>query len=297
MGSTAAPDIKSTETLYEFSATRPSLSPAFNLYDAGPQAIPSNMSKSLSTSSPTESRLHVAGLTVLAHAVTHQLPKPDLARVLPRANANVNHQDRYSEVALFSALQQNNVAEIESVLEHGADLEVVEADRLTQWSFYLSCGPLGGCRGIEVGVVVSKWVQRRDRNEAPRLEKKCNGCGEDELPLKKCGRCQVARYYSVDCRRAHRAFHLPVPEDKTFFFLRQSMGRCACITPPASLLSAKYRHQTILHHSGIALPTAMVTQQLLGISQSIPPSHLRGAHVPRNESTKGMVIKVQLPLN
>jgi len=35
-------------------------------------------------------------------------------------------------------------------------------------------------------------VQRREGKEAPRLEKKCDGCGEDELPLENCGRCQVA---------------------------------------------------------------------------------------------------------
>lgn len=51
-------------------------------------------------------------------------------------------------------------------------------------------------------------------------------------------------------------------------------------------------------NSGTALPTVMVTGQLLGISQSTPPSNSLGAHVPSNESTKSMLIKVQkLPLN
>ena len=52
-------------------------------------------------------------------------------------------------------------------------------------------------------------------------------------------------------------------------------------------------------NSGTAVPTAMVTRQLLGISPATPlsPSHFCSAHVPSNESTKCMIIKVQLPLN
>ena len=41
----------------------------------------------------------------------------------------------------------------------------------------------------------------------------------------------------------------------------------------------------------------MVTGQLLGISRATHPSYFCGAHVPSNESTKCMIIKVQLPLN
>jgi hypothetical protein len=137
----------------------------------------------------------IVGFTALAHAVMNQFPKLDLARALLEAGANVNYQNRYGEVALFGAFQHNNVTAIDLLCEFGADLEIKEADGLSPMSFFLQCGP-------QVTATIRKWINKRSGEKAPRVEKRCDNCGKDDLGLKNCSKCQVARYCSVECQRA-----------------------------------------------------------------------------------------------
>ncbi|KAG6860223.1 hypothetical protein C0995_015620 [Termitomyces sp. Mi166 len=73
----------------------------------------------------------IAVWTALHHVVIGQALRVDLLREFLKSGADVNHQNRYGEVPLLGAYQKNYPAAIELLLEHGADLDIPEADGLT----------------------------------------------------------------------------------------------------------------------------------------------------------------------
>lgn len=136
----------------------------------------------------------IAGLTPLFHAVTGQVLRLDLARILLEAGANVDFQNRYGEVALFGAFQRNFTTAIDLLMEFGASLDIAEADGITPMKFFLSCGP-------QVTATVTRWINKRRGEEAPLAEKRCGECGRSDVSLKNCSKCHAARYCTVECQR------------------------------------------------------------------------------------------------
>lgn len=140
----------------------------------------------------------IVGFTALAHAVMNpgnQSPeRVNIVRTLLEGGANVNHQNRYGEVALFGAFQHNFVTAIDLLCEFGADLDIEESDGLSPKAFFLQCGP-------QVTATVRKWINKRSGENAPRVEKRCDYCKKDGFGLKNCSKCHVARYCSVECQR------------------------------------------------------------------------------------------------
>ncbi|KAF9458258.1 hypothetical protein BDZ94DRAFT_1271024 [Collybia nuda] len=270
-----APDLEGTETPFKFGYA--------TLIVAGAQRV--------SSENPTVKLRHldtlnyllscglppdigdIVGITALGHAVTSRIPKLDLARALIKAGANVNHQNRYGEVAIFGSFQHNHIAEIDLLLEHGADLEIKEADGTTPMSFFLTCGP-------QVTATVRKWINKRKGLEAPRVEKRCDNCGTDEMALKNCSKCQVARYCSVECQRiawpTHKQTCQPFSTTNT--------------------VTLKPFYENV----GSVAPTFNLTRQFFGIpANPTPSSHYRAAHIPKGLSfeSKKLIIKVQVPFN
>ena len=186
------PNLGGTETPYKWGYA--------TLIVAGAQRVQSELSKHLDVLKYLISRglpvdvVDIVGYSALAHTIVNQSAKLDLARVLLEAGADVNHQDRYGEVALLSACQRNYTAAIDLFCEFGADLEIADADGVAPISFSLRCGP-------QVTATVQKWVNKRNGTEAPRTEKRCDNCGKTDVALKNCSRCQVARYCNVECQR------------------------------------------------------------------------------------------------
>ncbi|KAK2465505.1 hypothetical protein APHAL10511_002397 [Amanita phalloides] len=88
----------------------------------------------------------IVGCTALHHVLTTIGVAPELdiefVRILIEdGKANVDYQNRYGEVPIFVAMKRNFVDGIQMLLEHGASMDVEEADGITPESFYVSCGP------------------------------------------------------------------------------------------------------------------------------------------------------------
>lgn len=137
----------------------------------------------------------ICGHTALHHSVLGDSLKHKavLMRLMMSSGANPNYQNRYGEVALFHAFQRNDVTGIDLLMEFNADLDIKEADGGIPMSFCLSCGP-------QVTAAVRRWIGKRKGEEAPRVDKKCDNCGDRDKHLKNCAKCQVARYCSVECQ-------------------------------------------------------------------------------------------------
>jgi hypothetical protein len=188
----AAPDLEGTETPFKFSYATIIVAGAQRV--TGPMMRHVDLLKYLISRGLPADVPDIVGFTTLAHSVMNQFPQLDLARMLLEAGANVNHQNRYGEVALFAAFQHNHTAAIDLLCEYGADLDIKEADGISPMTFFLQCGP-------QVTATVRKWINKRSGEKAPRVEKRCDNCGKDDLSLKNCSKCQVARYCSVECQR------------------------------------------------------------------------------------------------
>lgn len=126
-----------------------------------------------------------------------------LVRTLIKHGANVDHQNRYGEVALFCAFPSNNFELVDILLENGASLDIAEAEGLTPRSAFVRYGP-------QVTAHVTKWIRQREGVNAPREggQKRCgnSSCGklggekDGKSTLKLCSRCQIERYCSTECQ-------------------------------------------------------------------------------------------------
>ena len=193
-----APDLEGTETPFKFGYATLVVAGAQRVMDhsrpSGSLKYLEVLKYLLSCGMPPDSQ-DIAGLTALHHATCSPVPKVDLARVLLESGANVNHRNRYGEVALFGPFQLNLVEVIDLLMEFDADLAIADSNNITPMSFFLGCGP-------QVTATVKKWIRKRNgEEEAPRDQKRCDGCGRDDVVLKNCAKCQVARYCAVDCQR------------------------------------------------------------------------------------------------
>jgi MYND finger/Ankyrin repeats (many copies) len=194
-----APDLEGTETPFKFGYATITVAGAQRV--TGPIMRHFDLLKYLISRGLPVDVPDIVGFTALAHAVMNQFPQLNLARVLLEAGADVNYQNRYGEVALFGAFQHNNTTAIDLLCEFRANLEIKEADGLSPMTFYLRCGP-------QVTATIRKWINKRSGEKAPRVEKRCDNCGNDDLSLKNCSKCQVARYCSVGCQRTLSSFLL-----------------------------------------------------------------------------------------
>ncbi|THU90565.1 ankyrin [Dendrothele bispora CBS 962.96] len=217
----------------------------------------------------------ICGHTALQHACQTGVQNKDLVlrmmRTLLDKGANVNHQNRYGEVALFFCIMKNNPEALDILMEYNADLEVPEADGITPRSFYLRGGP-------QITAVISKWIRKRNgEEEMPRQGKKCcDGCGKENVALKACARCHVARYCSVECQRKQWSTHKP---------------RCQPFsTPNTVVLKPSYESRAYM------TPLSSLSRQLMGYDEApTPERNFRGAQVPKLASMKNLIIKVQVP--
>ncbi|KDQ50802.1 hypothetical protein JAAARDRAFT_211502 [Jaapia argillacea MUCL 33604] len=197
-----------------------------------------------------------------------------LVRLLLQNGANPNHQDRYGSVPIHGAFQANQVEGVELLMEHGADLEIPDADGFRPSQAYLGAGP-------QVTSTVRKWMRKRAGEEAPMDEKKCDNCrasAGENVKLRMCGSCHTTRYCSVECQKKHWPSHKP-------------------ICRPFSESNTVTLKPTYEQH-GVLMPTAHMTRQFFGQDVGPVPEHQqRAANVPRGSTskTKSMVIKVQVP--
>ncbi|TFK37232.1 hypothetical protein BDQ12DRAFT_713611 [Crucibulum laeve] len=217
----------------------------------------------------------ICGHTALHHSVFNDalVRKGELLRVLLESGADVNRQNRYGGTPLCSAMMRNDIVGVELFMEFGADLDIKDVDGVTPRTFFPSTGP-------QVTATIQRWIGKRKGEIAPRTEKRCDACGDNQKSLKNCGKCQVARYCSVECQRKHWPTH-----KKTC----QPFG-------PSNTATLKP------HYEGVAslIPTSNITRKVSGIpTAAIPESHFRPSNVPKGleKETKSIIIKVQAPMH
>nr|GAT56407.1 predicted protein [Mycena chlorophos] len=180
-------------------------------------------------------------------------------------------------ICLFGAMQLNLTESIDLLLEHGADLDLPEANQITCRGFYPKLGP-------KVAAVVNKWIVKRTGEEPhARLEKACDYCGKNpegtDENLKNCGKCRVARYCSKECQAkawpAHKKKCKPFVDEEATVTLKPVYGEYAAMIPKAELGRALQGYPTD--------------------KKALSEKPTRGSHVPKRPDGKSVVIKVQVP--
>jgi len=190
-----APDITGTETPYRFGYCTLVIAGAQRGGAGCPESDhPATMKYLLAMGAPPDSE-DIVGYTALHHATQNTFGGTiALARQLLDAGANVNHQNRYGEVALLGAFQTNGIDAIDLLMEYGADLDISDADDIIPRNFFVRTGP-------RVAAAVTKWIRKREGESKPMDEKKCDKCGKKDGGLKFCSRCHTTRYCSPACQR------------------------------------------------------------------------------------------------
>ncbi|KAG6914367.1 hypothetical protein DXG01_000733 [Tephrocybe rancida] len=253
-----APDLEGTETPYEFGYATLIISGAQRLITTQGSNHMSTLKYLVSCGLPVDIP-DIAGLTTLHHAVISQSLQVNLARELIKAGANVNHQNQYGEVPMLGVFQKNHIAGIDLLLEHGSDLNIVDADGIAPGPKCLMFGP-------QVTAVVQKWIRKRSGEEAPRVDKQCDSCSATDKALKNCSKCHVARYCSGTHKKTCQSF---------------STGNMATVKP------YYMEGQNIM-------PTQALQNQFFGVDHTTPDTHYRSSHIPKKfEQAKNIIIKTQ----
>ena len=136
----------------------------------------------------------VVGHTALHHACTPPVGHAEMTKSLLEKGANVNAQNRYGEVPIFFPFQGGDVALVDLLMEHGADLDVADANGDSPRKMCL-------VYGAQVTAAVQRWERKRKGEVAPWEEKRCEHCKTKGSGLKRCMRCHLVRYCSTDCQR------------------------------------------------------------------------------------------------
>jgi hypothetical protein len=136
----------------------------------------------------------ISGHTALHHACTPPIGHAEMTKLLLEKGANVNVQNRYGEVPIFFPFQGGDIALVDLLMEHGADLDIKDGN---------GDSPRKMCMifGAEVTAAVQRWERKRKGEQAPWEEKICENCKAKSSGLKQCARCHVVRYCSTECQR------------------------------------------------------------------------------------------------
>jgi len=211
----------------------------------------------------------IAGHTALSHVMMSSVSRPDLARLLLEARAEVNHQDRYGCTPIMNAFQTNQISTIDTLMEFEADLDIADADDIVPRTFFISCGP-------QVAHVVSKWQRRRAGEDAPMAEKVCANCRRQGSNLRMCGQCHSSRYCDPQCQRAHWPTHKKVCHPF-------SVSNTVTLRP----------HHT---ENSMTMPMASFLRHTMDIpTEPTPERHFRASRAPKSSEPKRLIIKVQIP--
>ncbi|TDL24581.1 ankyrin [Rickenella mellea] len=216
----------------------------------------------------------LAGYSALFHSVMN-FPRLDLAEILVRHGANVNHQNKFGAVALQECLQQNHWKSMDFLLEHGAELNIKDADGISPAMMYVSAGP-------QITAVVRKWIRKRSGEaEGPLENRACKVCGKspNEAKLSFCAKCRLVKYCSRECQKNDWKAHKPMCKS----------------TNTEDTITLKPTYDTKLDQ---LVSPAEMTRQALGMPRNTRSADPRPQRQPAPvENTSNMTIKAQLPLS
>ncbi|TFK66403.1 hypothetical protein BDN72DRAFT_800035 [Pluteus cervinus] len=220
----------------------------------------------------------IAGLAALEHcfSTASRIGVIPLARTLLESGANINQQNRYGEVPLWSAMLHGNVEGVELLMEFGARVDIPEAEGVPPSALYANFGP-------GVAAAMDKWMRkRRGEEEAPRTGKKCDwpNCltpPSDDIKLKNCARCKIARYCGAECQKKHWPTH-----KKTCKALSES-----------AVLTFVPRYE--VGDKKVNVIPNEYARVAMGVRHDLPPSsHFRAARF--TAPSDDLIIKIQVPV-
>ena len=130
--------------------------------------------------------------TALHHSLI-AAPKPQLVRILLERGADVNAQNRYGITPLLVALDINNLEIVEMLLQAGAKLDLKDSEGTSPEILYRTRKP-------EIVQAVEKSIREKVGNDAALKGDRCSACKCRGVPLKRCARCRMQMYCSVECQ-------------------------------------------------------------------------------------------------
>ncbi|EMD34613.1 hypothetical protein CERSUDRAFT_67058 [Gelatoporia subvermispora B] len=89
----------------------------------------------------------IVGHTALQHACMYNT-QPDTLRCLLKHGANVNHRNRYGEVAIGFAIQKKLLEAVDILMEFNADMKIPEGDGRHWRAHKQSCRPLNSSDSV-----------------------------------------------------------------------------------------------------------------------------------------------------
>ncbi|KIN98292.1 hypothetical protein M404DRAFT_1005434 [Pisolithus tinctorius Marx 270] len=267
-----APDIKGTETPFQLGYVSLAVL-GVNRHHCFPPCNPEHFKivEYLVQSGAPLDVPDIAGHTALHHACTPPDIKLQFAKLLLQRGANANSQNRYGEVPLFFALQGGDAELTDLLMEHGAKMDVEDANGDSPKKMYVVFG-------AEVTATIRKW-ERKQAGAGPapcEARKRCENCRTEQSGLRQCARCHTVRYCSVECQRAHWSTHRP---------------NCHAFSPSTTVtLKPQFYDDTV------AYSTADFARGYLGLSRSGKSAERPGTQMLSPENRR-MIIKIQVPLS
>ncbi|KAI6125917.1 ankyrin [Pisolithus croceorrhizus] len=181
------------------------------------------------------------------------------------------HTALHHAFSLFFALQGGDAELTDLLMEHGANMDIQDANGDSPRKMYIIFG-------AEVTATIRKW-ERRQAGEATapcEARKRCESCATEQSGLRQCARCHTVRYCSVECQRAHWPTHRP---------------NCRAFSPSTTVtLKPQFYDNTA------AFSTADFVQGHLGLSRSGKSAERPGTQVP-SSGNRRMIVKIQVPVS
>ena len=134
----------------------------------------------------------LCGYTALHHSLI-SVPNPIATQILLGHGADVNAQSRYGITPLLIALGENNLETVEMFLQAGARLDLKDGKGTSPEILYRTRKP-------EIAREVEKHIREKVGNDATSKGDRCSVCKRRGIPLKRCARCRMQMYCSVECQ-------------------------------------------------------------------------------------------------
>jgi hypothetical protein len=226
----------------------------------------------------------LCGYTALHHSLIGA-PKPAVARILVEHGADVNAQNRYGITPLLIALDINNFEVVEMLLRAGAKLDLKDGEGTSPEALYRTRKP-------DVVRAVEKHIREKVGDDATLKGDRCSVCKRRGIPLKRCARCRMQMYCSVECQSKcsiHRQV-LCVLTGVCAVFLAESDWRThkSTCTP--------FDQENVVILKPLYLDLGPPGAQPVSISIN-GPSPLATGFGSSVHDGKNMIVKIQLPLS